>query len=43
VEESLYRTRALPLTATGQFPLFQGRPTREWKDIRTEMGPIFTF
>jgi hypothetical protein len=42
-EESLYRTRALPLTATGQFPLFQGRPTREWKDIRTEMGPIFTF
>lgn len=42
-EESLYRTRALPLTATGQFPLFQGRPTREWKDIRTEIGPIFTF
>jgi len=43
VEESLYRTRALPLTSTGNFPLFEGRPMREWKDFRSEIGPIFTF
>ena len=42
-EESLYRTRAIPLTATGQFPLFRGRPMREMNDVRTEIGPIFTF
>ncbi len=42
-EESLYRTRALRLTSTGQYPLFDGRPMREWNDIRTEIGPIFTF
>ncbi|HLJ88909.1 MAG TPA: hypothetical protein VKZ53_18970 [Candidatus Angelobacter sp.] len=42
-EESLYRTRAIPLTATGQFPLFQGRPMRELNDVRTEIGPLFTF
>jgi hypothetical protein len=43
VEESLYRTRALPLTATGLFPAFDGRPMREWKDFRSEIGPLFTF
>jgi hypothetical protein len=43
VEESLYRTRALPLTATGLFPSFAGRPMREWKDFRSEIGPIFSF
>ena len=43
VEESLYRTRALPLTSTGNFPLFEGHPMREWKDFRSEIGPIFTF
>jgi hypothetical protein len=43
VEESLYRTRALPLGSTGNFPLFEGRPMREWKDFRSEIGPIFTF
>jgi hypothetical protein len=43
VEESLYRTRALPLTATGKFPLFEGRPNREVNDFRSEIGPIFTF
>ncbi len=42
-EESLYRTRALRLTSTGQYPLFDGRPMREWNDIRTEIGPVFTF
>ena len=42
-EESYYRTRAIPLTSTGQFPLFEGRPMREWKDFRSEVGPLFTF
>lgn len=43
MEESYYRTRAIPLTATGNFPLFEGRPNREWKDFRSEFGPLFTF
>jgi hypothetical protein len=43
VEESLYRTRAIPLTATGLLPSFAGRPMREWKDFRSEFGPIFSF
>lgn len=43
LEESLYRTRAIPLTATGSFPAFDGRPMREWKDFRSEIGPLFTF
>jgi hypothetical protein len=43
VEESVYRTRAIPLTATGLFPAFDGRPMRVWRDVRTEVGPIFTF
>ncbi len=43
VEESLYRTRAIPLTATGNFPLFAGRPQRETHDFRSEFGTIFTF
>lgn len=42
-EQSLYRTRAIPLTATGLFPAFAGRPMREWNDRRTEIGPVFTF
>jgi hypothetical protein len=42
LEESLYRTRALP-NAAGVFPSFDGRPTREWKDFRSEIGPIFSF
>lgn len=43
LEESYYRTRALPLTATGLFPAFDGRPQREWHDFRSEIGPLFTF
>lgn len=43
VEQSLYRTRAIPLNATGNFPLFAGRPNREIYDRRTEAGPVFTF
>ena len=42
-EESYYRTRALPLTSTGNFPLFAGRPMRLWHDFRSEVGPLFTF
>ncbi len=42
-EESLYTTVAIPLTATGLFPAFNGRPQREWNDFRSEIGPIFTF
>jgi hypothetical protein len=43
LEESLYTTVAIPLTATGLFPAFNGRPQREWNDFRTEFGPLFTF
>lgn len=43
VEESLYRTRALPLVSNGEFPAFAGRPMREWHDFRSEVGPLFTF
>jgi hypothetical protein len=42
LEESLYRTRALP-NAAGVFPSFDGLPTREWQDFRSEIGPIFSF
>lgn len=42
-EESLYRTRAIANPTTGLFPLFEGRPMREWKDFRTEIGPVFSF
>jgi hypothetical protein len=42
-EQSLYRTRALPLTATGQYPSFAGRPMRELNNVRSEFGTIFTF
>jgi hypothetical protein len=43
LEESNYRTRALPLTSTGNFPVFAGRPMRDWHDFRSEFGPLFTF
>jgi hypothetical protein len=43
LEESLYTTVAIPLTATGQFPLFNGKPTREWNDFRSEIGPLISF
>jgi hypothetical protein len=42
-EQSLYRTRAIPLTSTGNFPLFRGVPTSDYRDYRTEIGTIFTF
>jgi hypothetical protein len=44
VEESMYRTRAVgDPTGKTAFPIFEGVPTREWKDIRSEIGPVFTF
>jgi len=39
-EQSLYTTHANPEQT---LPLFRGVPSREWNDIRTEFGPIFTF
>ncbi|MBZ5725677.1 MAG: hypothetical protein LAP87_11845 [Acidobacteriia bacterium] len=44
-EESMYRTRAANDTANSVGGLFtlRGVPAREWHDIRTEIGPIFTF
>ena len=42
-EQSLYRTRALPNAAGVYTTLFQGVPSREWKDVRSELATIFTF
>jgi hypothetical protein len=41
-EQGLYETDALP-SATGALPLFRGIPSRTWRDLRSEGGPIFTF
>ena len=41
-EQSLYETRAFP-GSTGELPLFNGTPSRTWRDLRSEFGPIFTF
>ena len=40
-EESLYRTRAN--TAASGYPLFEGVPQHEWRDLRSEGGAIFSF
>jgi len=44
-EESMYRTRAANSSATDYGGLFilRGIPSRNWHDIRTEVGPVFTF
>jgi hypothetical protein len=44
-EESMYRTRAANSSATdfGGLFLLRGIPARQWHDIRTEIGPVFTF
>jgi hypothetical protein len=45
VEQSMYRTRSAntsPGDPGGLF-LIRGVPSREWHDVRTEIGPIFTF
>lgn len=39
LEQSYYRSR----TVSGFGPLFQGRPARQWQDIRSEFGPVFSF
>lgn len=44
VEESYYRTRAVgDPTGVTPFPIYRGFPARQWQDIRTEVGPTFTF
>lgn len=45
LEESMYRTRiANPSPAeSATFPKYEGVPARQWHDIRSEFGPIFTF
>jgi hypothetical protein len=45
LEESMYRTRIADpnLADSTTFPKFEGMPAREWHDIRSEFGPIFTF
>ena len=44
-EGSMYRTRAANSSATdfGGLFLLRGIPSRQWHDIRTEIGPVFTF
>jgi hypothetical protein len=43
-EQSYYRTRAVgDPTGVLPFPTYRGRPSRQWQDIRTEIGPTFTF
>lgn len=45
LEESMYRTRiANPnLADSATFPRYEGYPARQWHDIRSEFGPIFSF
>jgi hypothetical protein len=45
LEESIYRTRiANPdLAASSTFPKYEGVGARQWHDLRSEFGPIFTF
>ena len=42
-EESVYRTFALPNAEGAYTTLFEGVPTNEWKDIRSEFSTIFSF
>ena len=47
-EESLYRTRANTATFNSEtglpgYPLFEGIPQHEWRDLRSEGGLIFSF
>ncbi len=43
-EQSYYRTRAVgDPTGVTPFPLYRGVPSRQWQDIRTEIGPTFSF
>lgn len=43
-EESYYRTRVVgDPTGVLPLPIYRGVPSRQWQDIRTEIGPTFTF
>jgi hypothetical protein len=43
-ELTLYESYALPNSSTGKYPtLVSGVPSRTWRDLREEIGPIFTF
>ncbi len=44
-EESMYRSRIADpnLADSKSFPKYEGYPARQWHDIRSEFGPIFTF
>jgi hypothetical protein len=43
-EESYYRTRAVgDPTGVKPFPVYAGSHVRSWHDLRSEIGPIFTF
>ena len=43
-EQSYYRTRAVgDPTGVTLFPLYRGVPSRQWQNIRTEIGPTFSF
>jgi hypothetical protein len=41
-EQSLCETNAVP-GPTGAFPLFNGIPSRTWRELRSEGGTIFKF
>lgn len=45
LEESMYRTRIADpnLADSATFPKYEGMPARQWHDIRSEFGPVFTF
>ena len=43
VEESMYRTRIADPTDLAKAPIYEGVPARQWHDLRSEIGPIFTF
>ena len=45
LEESMYRTWIADpnLADSATFPIYRGMPARQWHDIRSEFGPIFTF
>lgn len=42
-EQSIYRTFALPNASGVYTTVYQGVPSREWKDNRSEFSTIFTF
>ncbi|MBZ5654486.1 MAG: hypothetical protein LAO56_04310 [Acidobacteriia bacterium] len=43
LEESMYRTRIADPNNLATAPKYEGVGARQWHDIRSEFGPIFTF